>query len=360
MINKHIKSLPHHPKRVILISLILALIIGSYSYLKINKKGGDETIPNPESTTSLLSANHNLTLGFLSGGRIKSVLVKTSDTVTKGQVLAELDSGNTLGALTQAKASFQIAQNNYLKIINGATGAAVDVAKAAVHSAEVNLEEVTKQQKVLVSNAYQTLLNSSLTATSVSDNFAYYGPTVSGTYTCGKEGSYILKTYSSSGGLSVNYSGLEDGVLFLTDVPRPLGSCGLFLSSEASKMISSNIEFKIEIPNKNASNYSANNNAYLLANQNKEQAIALAQATLDQAKASLAAVVTNARPEDVGVARAQMESASGAVQIAQAAYDNTTIKAPADGTVVSVAITPGQIAIPNAPAIEFISNSEAN
>jgi multidrug resistance efflux pump len=67
--------------------------------------------------------------------------------------------------------------------------------------------------------------------------------------------------------------------------------------------------------------------------------------------------VSAARPEDVAVAQAQMDNAKGAVQIAQANLKNTIITAPADGTILSVAITPGQIAIPNAPAIEFISSS---
>ena len=99
----------------------------------------------------------------------------------------------------------------------------------------------------------------------------------------------------------------------------------------------------------------ANYNAYQVAQGTKNQAIANAQATLDQANTSLTALVAAARPEDVATAQAQMDNASGAVQIAQAAFQNTIITAPSDGTVVSVAIAPGQIATPNSPAIEFTS-----
>ena len=35
---QHIKSLPHHPKRVIVISLFLAICIGAFGYFKINQK----------------------------------------------------------------------------------------------------------------------------------------------------------------------------------------------------------------------------------------------------------------------------------------------------------------------------------
>src|ERR1035437_2611375 len=171
---QHIISLPHHPKRVIIISLIIALAIGTFYYLKINKKTLLPVVTD-NSNLSNLSENGNsslppnLTLGFLVGGRIKSVSVKAGDVVKKGQVLATLDAGNAVGVLAQARAAYETAKANYQKVINGAVGTAIDVAKAAVNTAEVNLNEITKQQNTLVANAYRTLLNSTLSATTVGD-----------------------------------------------------------------------------------------------------------------------------------------------------------------------------------------------
>src|ERR1035437_5090932 len=95
---QHIKSLPHHPKRVIIISLCIAITVGIWGYNKINQKptnlynqSDSETAANKN---SYISQNQNLTLGFLSGGRIKSVSVKSGDKVKKGDVLATLDAGN--------------------------------------------------------------------------------------------------------------------------------------------------------------------------------------------------------------------------------------------------------------------------
>jgi HlyD family secretion protein len=357
MIHKHIKSLPHHPKRVIVISLIIALIVGIFGYVEINKKTPAPIINNNSSMTEGTSSSlpQDLTLGFLASGRIKSVSVKAGDKVSKGQILATLDAGNTEGALTQAEAAYEMAKANYEKIINGATGATIDVAKTAVNTAKVNLEE-TAEQNTLVANAKNTLLNSTPMALVIGDNSGYDAPTVSGTYTCDQEGTYDLKTYYSTSGISVSYTGLEQGSFLLTDVPRPMGKCGLFLSFDKTKSLQAGIEYNVNIPNKNAPNYNANQNAYQLALTTKEQTINGAQAVLDQANASLTALVTAARPEDVATAQAQMDNAEGTVQIARAAYENTIITAPNDGTIVSVAITPGQIATANAPAIEFISN----
>jgi multidrug efflux pump subunit AcrA (membrane-fusion protein) len=356
---QHIKSLPHHPKRVIIISLVVALIIGIFGYKEINKK-----VPLPDITsgnTSITTAGgssttQDLSLGFLVGGRISSVSVKAGDKVKKGAVLATLDAENTVGALAQAQAAYETAKANYDKIINGATSTSIDVARTAVNAAQVNLDETTKQQEILVANAYNALLNSSPAAINVGDYNGYDAPTVTGAYTCANQGSYDLKTYSSTGGVSVSYTGLETGSFLLTDIPRPLGNCGLFLSFDKTKVLQGDAEFSVNIPNKNAPNYNANNDAYQLSLKTKDQAIAGAQAALDQANASLTALVTAARPEDVAAAQAQVDNAQGAVQIAQAAYNNTIITAPADGTVDSVAITPGQIATPNSPAIDFTSD----
>jgi len=309
--------------------------------------------------TDNVSTAQNLPLDFASSGKVKDILVKVGDRVTMGEVLATITPDNMDGALTQAEAAYEIAEANYQKIISGATGATIDVAKAAVNTAKVNLDEITKQQEVLVDNAFRALLNSSLQTQSVYSGAytsAYDSPTVSGTYECNQEGSYNLEIYSSSGGYSVSYSGLETGMSLLTDVPRPLGTCGLFLSFDKTKTPTSGAQFSIQIPNNSAPNYSLNNNTYQLALQNKDQAIAGAQAALDQANATLESVVTSARPEDVAIAKAQVENAQGALAL-NAAYRNTIITAPGDGTITAVYIINGQTIASNTPAIGFLESS---
>jgi multidrug efflux pump subunit AcrA (membrane-fusion protein) len=363
MLHIHIKSLPHHPKRVIIISLIIALAIGSFGYIEINKHIVPPVITN-NSDLTIGSPSQDLTLGFLAGGRINTVSVKAGDKVKKGQVLATLDAGNTQGALIQAQAAYD-------KIINGATGPTIDVAKAAVNTAQVNLDEITKQQNLLVENAYNNLLNSTLGAVPENGTDDYTPPTITGTYLLGQEGVINLNLYYSSGGASFSTSGLVNSTGMLNStIAQPIGNSGLYISLPSIEPLGNSGLYAvspsgtgtvslaegnwvINIPNKEASNYLANYNAYQLALQTKSQTIAIAQAALDQANANLTALVTAARPEDIAAAK-------GALEIAQAAYQNTIITAPSDGTIVSVAIAPGQIAIPNAPGIEFISLNSSN
>ena len=345
---KSIKSFIHQPKKVAIVSLFLAIIIGVFGYYKINKA------PVDKFTGKDITTFQNTALSFAANGKIENILVKVGDKVKSGTVLATLNSDNKDGSFIQAEANYETAKANYQKIINGATGTAVDLTKASVNSAQVNLDEITKQQETLVGNAYRTLLNSYFQAQSVSDNSAYDLPIITGTYTCQKEGTYNLKTYGSSGGISINYSGIEEGSLLLTDVPRPIGSCGLFLSFDKTKTLQAGVEYTIQIPNKNASNYNLNNNNYQLALQTKNQAIALAQASLDQAKASLNLVAISARPEDVAVANAQVENAYG-VLISNAGYRNTIILAPTDGIVEAINVKKGETIASGSPVILFSS-----
>ncbi len=359
---QHIKSLPHHPKRVIIISLIIALAVGTFGYLQINKKVATPVIPESTQSNVANLSSGNLTLGFLASGRIKSVSVKAGDTVTKGQVLAELDAGNTLGALTQAKAAYKGAQASYQKVINGATGTTIDVAKAALNTAKTNLEQVTNQQNTLVTNARRKLYSDSLVAVSDDDTRRNIIPTITGNYDGGQEGQYEIyfadfnDLYNRN---EVSFRDLEKGIAEKSDLPQKFGTKGLLIAfPEAQYYL--NDRWTVDIPNKNGANYVANLNAYQSAIQTKDQSTAVAESAMKQAEASFALAVTAARPEDVATAEAQVNSALGALQIAEAAYNNTIITAPTDGTVTSVVIAAGQIAVPNASAIELKTNNFLN
>ncbi|MEI8130642.1 MAG: biotin/lipoyl-binding protein [bacterium] len=354
-------SLIHQPKKVIAISLVIALVIGIFAYVRINRAPAytfvTATSGKISGTEGGTARQTNFGLGFLSGGRIQTVAVKTGDTVTAGQVLATLDAGNAVGVLAQAKAALASAQANYEKVINGATSPAIDVAKAAVNTAQVNFDQTSKQQDILVSNAYKNLLNSTVEAVpETNGNTDSNIPTISGSYTLGKEGIITIDTYFTGDGGYFNASGVVNasGIVSRT-VAEPIGDSGLFVKFPSS--LGSTTSWTISLPNTKAVNYLSNFNAYQNALQSKSQMVASAQATLDQAKASLAALVATARPEDVAAAKAQVDTAQGAVTIAHAAYGNTIITAPSTGTVTSVAITVGQIATPNIPVIQMVGTS---
>lgn len=274
--------------------------------------------------TGQVVSSTDLNLSWQSSGIVKRILVKEGDVVSTGQLLAEQDTSNLVTQLRNAQAGMVLAEQ-----------------RAA--ASKNNLTNVTAEQNILVSNARRNLLNSTFTAETVGDYSAYDAPTVSGTYTCDKEGTYILETYSSLGGISVNYSGLEQGTILLTDIPRPMGSCGLFLSFDKTKTLEPRVEFRIDIPNKNASNYNLNNNAYSLALQIRDTAIAGAKANVGT---------------DSLVALAQIAQAQASVDAININIQNAKLLAPSSGTITQVDIKVGELAQATKEVIKLLNIGE--
>jgi RND family efflux transporter MFP subunit len=309
----------HKPKIIIPITAVLALVIAVFFFNRVGHAPQHETaiasmatVSGDVTLASTIESATPVTLAFAQGGRVATVKVHQGQTVHAGDILATLDAGTTLGALTQAKA-------------------ALELAKAQGSNTTVSLETATAQQNVLVENAYRTLLSSSLAAEPSKIDEAH-NPTVTGTYTCDKEGSYTITPYPSSAdsGYSFRYSGLESGIGTVTfNIPQPLGTCGLFVTF-ASDFSGSTI-WTISIPNTKSPTYVANKNAY-------DAAVITREKTLADIKAALSG---NGQTSST---QAAIDAAAGAYQAALGAYQNTLITAPISGTVsfVSDALKVGQ------------------
>ncbi|MDD5720996.1 MAG: efflux RND transporter periplasmic adaptor subunit [Candidatus Pacebacteria bacterium] len=319
-------------KKIIWTIVILVLLF--LGYLIFGKKSNtsniqtvlvkQQDIQKTVLATGQVVSSTDLDLSWQSSGVVKKVLVKEGDVVHAGEVLAEQDTSDLVAQLHNAQAGLVLAQER-------------------ASSSKSNLANVTAEQNILVQNAHRTLLNSTLSVLTVGDYSGSDAPTVSGTYSCDQEGTYDLKTYGSAGGVSVNYSGLEQGSLLLTDIPRPMGNCGLFLSFDKTKTLQSGVEFKINIPNKTATNYNTNYNAYQLALQNRDTAIAGAEANVG---------VTDS------VAEAQIAQAQASVDSILIKIQNAKIIAPTSGTITQVDIKVGELAQASKEALKLLNVGE--
>lgn len=325
-------------KKVLIIFGVILLLVGGYFFIK----KGKSTITYDYGTVSRgdiqisvegsgnISTAREVDIKTQSSGQLVSFNVKPGDSVKKSQVIGQLDSRNASIQVAQAKA-------NYDKIINGITTEDSIVAKTTLDAAKKNLDQVKQQQENAVTIAKRNLLNSNISAEPV-DGSTINSPTVSGVYNCEKEGTYTIQLYPATGsGYSGNVSGLETGTLsaFLNGKPASIGTCGLSLVFDPSRSYGLSDKWQITIPNKLASSYGSNYNSYTLALQNKDNAIATAEQNLASAQASFDQKVSHARPEDVAVARASLNSA-------YLAYDNTLIKAPFSGIIGSVSVQAGE------------------
>lgn len=282
--------------------------------------------------TGQVTSKTDLNLSFNSNGIIKSLKVKVGDNVKAGQALATVDQGAQLASLTQARGALLAAQARYKKTLEGASNEEIALAQVALDQAKLT-------QDILVKNAYQNLLNSTPEALPKNVTNDYNPPTITGTYSLGKEGDIVITTYSSGSAstYSFNVSGLVTGSgNVTTTTPQPIGNSGLYIKFPAVNT-GYITDWVITIPNKKASNYLSNYNAY-------QTALSQAQSTIDQRTAELALKKAQARASDIDLAKADITTAEGQVQAAQSKYDDTILKAPADGTITRVDIKIGELA----------------
>lgn len=346
LLNKTKKRKFYQKKRFI-IPLIAIVVISIFSiFLQIEKnrknvitdfaKYSDikETIP----VTGQLVSNLDLDLSFNNSGIVKTIKVKVGDKVKAGDILATLDQGEALASLTQAKGSLAGAKAKYKKVLEGET-----LTKIYYENAKRDYEKVKEQQETLVKNAYNNVLNSTPEAVPEDGSSDYEAPVISGNYKLGKEGIIKIKFYYSIGGVAFNLSGLVEGSGSANSIiSQPLGDSGLYLN-----YLSSNIdeeEWTVEIPNKKAPDYLTNLNAYELALKTQAQALAQAQAVLDQRTAELAFDQSVSNSSALDLAKADILSAEGQVQLAQSRYENTILRAPAEGTITKIDIKIGELA----------------
>ena len=255
-------------------------------------------------SSNISSSVNSINLGFPKSGRVEQVLATVGQKVHKGDILAKISAPDAEGAINQAKG-------------------ALDLAEAEYASLNSQYASTKKQQDLIVSNTYQTLLSSGLEGIPSAQN--QNAPIISGTYTCGKEGSYIINPYASSDGdtgYSFNFSGLEKGVASVKDKNSvPLGSCGLQIKWNNINSFDDSIDWTIDIPNKKSSTYLANKNAYDLAIANREKVLSDLSTTIGSSNVKSS------------VAKAKVEAARGSYEAVLGAYQNNIITSPVDGII---------------------------
>ena len=339
-------------KKYVWVILGIIVILIGYIILKPNKNlkniiTDTAKISNLKETvlaTGQVVSDTDLDLSFNSSGIVKKLNVAVGDKVKKGQVLATLNQAQAWANLTSAKGGLDAAQATLEKTLEGSTSQQIALAEVNLKTAEQSYKDTKASQDTLVENAYHSLLNSTIEATPEGSTSNYTAPVISGTYNLSKEGQIKIDTYSSGNGTIFNVSGLTTGSGTVTNSnPQPIGDSGLYVTFPSGT--SSNINsWIINIPNKKASNYLLNYNAYQLAQKTEQGALAQAKSLIEQRKAELAVTTASARDSDVKLAEANVLTATGRYEQARAAYNNTMILAPANGTITSVDTKLGELA----------------
>ncbi len=246
---------------------VLALVV-LFSWFFIFKDDGNKletlTVQAGEfvqevSVSGKVVAAQNVDLTFPETGRVASISVKVGDTVFAGQSLAAL----ALGTLS-----------------------------SDLRAAEIDLEEVRKEQMTLVASAYRDLLSEGLAVIPSSSQNSIEAPTITGLYD-GPEGSYKVQIKHGSQATLDEHElrtfGLENtpSVEVEQDGPTPLGTRGLFISFSDDLNLYDDTSWYVDVPNTKSSSYLANYNAYQEAQRARDKAILNAEADVARNKTEI-------------------------------------------------------------------------
>ncbi len=311
------------------------------------------------SVSGIAKAQKTAELAFPTTGIVKEVFVKIGDEMKTGDPLIRLDTRALEADRMDAMASLARAEADRSELIQGPTLYAREVTDETVAGKESALQIAIANETQKITNAYQTLLSTDLTAYTDDARDDAIAPTVSGTYTCILEGTYILEMFSSSAksGYSYRLSGLENGTeSVFTNQPSPLGNCGLKIQFDESSNYSRS-QWKIDMPNKRSSFYTTNKNAYSLALVQAESTIATAENSLSLTKVEAKNSNSPARNESVSRANAALAQARANLIRIDAALDDRTLLAPFDGVVTDIDILPGETVTP-VPVVTILASDE--
>jgi HlyD family secretion protein len=333
---------------VILISLVFlgwkayGLVFGSdgesrYVTAKVTKG----TIVSSISASGQIEATNQVDLKARATGEITYIGVKPGDYVKRGKTLFAINSKTAQKAVRNAENNLESAKLDLEKFQKAPDSVDVLAIRQSTRDAENSKIQAQKD----VDLAYRNMLNSYIVATSSNTSSAQVAPTISGTYTKDKEVVINLIVYQSGTGGYFSASSVPQGIVSAsgdinTSVPVPIGDSGLYIKFNS---LTAQPNWSIEIPNKSASSYQSNYQAY-------QDALTKQKSTNDTADLTIAQNEKKIRdlyqPDELDLRAKQLavKQAEDNLTDAKADLQDYYVFAPFDGVMASVDAQLGETA----------------
>jgi HlyD family secretion protein len=353
----------------------MVLVIAAVAWYFSAGKGGaaDKTHPadGALSSSGTIEATR-LTISSEIGGRVAEVLAREGDTVQAGQALVRLDDTLLQAQLAQAQAQLELAQANYDLVV-----LSIPAEQRAQAVAAAELEKLAAQQ------ALQTLDDTAgLAAARLRQEIVQVEKALD----------QAVKRVDSLNTASdpVDIDAARAAVVLVKDkLDKARQDFKPYEKKPEDNLIRANYQAKLaEVQKRYDQTVERLNNLLgetnvldlniaeadraLLENQladaerRYEQVedgpdpddVALAQARLEAATASLAAAKAAPPQEQLALAQAQVNAAQAAVNVILAQIHKLELTAPIDGAVINRSVEPGEMAIPAAPLLSLANLSE--
>lgn len=309
-------------KRILIISCIAVLVVGSggyyayakrstaasaSSYLLGTAKVGDVT--KTVVATGSLTNKNTVNLSFGTQGKISKLNVQVGDAVKKGQVLAQLDQSSLQTQVASSQANLRSAQAKLSQLQQGLTNADRLSLQSSITRAQADLENAKRNLDLARQNADTSYLQKQV-----------------------QDASDQLSQAQS------NYDTVSKGG---DSVQIAMAKAQL---DQANKNYSSAIAAQ-------SNTTSAQTQVF-----NAENSLRSAQAAYDSAVAQLSSKQQPASEADIAQAQAQVEQAQAQLASSQSNLAQATMTAPFDGTVAAVTPHEGEQVNGNAAVMTLTSS----
>ena len=294
-------------KRIIGIALLVVLLFAGFlafsNYAASGARPMSAAAATPiKKTSNVVSAEgmvvpvQRATLAFKTGGRVVEILIHEGDNVKAGAVLARLDDTTFKGQVAQAETALNVAQKQLAQLRAGGSSADRQAARDAVAAARAQYAKVK--------------------AGPTADELALLKANLDGVQAALSQAQF---RYDRIGGAANPFG---------SAAPESLALQQAFIYLNAA-----------QAAYRNATSHPT------------ESELQTAQAAITQAESALAHL--DATPEALALAQAQVDQAQAALDLARTAAQDAVLIAPFDGTVAVTTIDTGQVVAPGTPAITF-------
>ena len=280
-------------------------------------------------------------------GRIDKVAVSEGDRVRAGQTLLALDDASARAGVAQAQAALDAAQANHALLLADPSEATVRQAQAAVDAAQATLnglkaqpraETVTQAESNWISA--QATLDALLSGPSESDleaaqlrieeaRGALWAAQATRDATCGSRALAESQCDSAEAGVLVAESAVQQAKLALRTLEEGAADEAITQARQAVRAA----EAQRDLAREPLTSHDLN----------------VAQAQVEQAQATLDALLADPSQERVAASQALVAQAEAGLQTAQTQLAMLTISAPIDGTLIDLSAYDGQWLAPGQP-----------
>lgn len=366
-------------KKGVTITVAIVVVVGAiyffwlksnsspYQFVRVTRGTITEVVSVTGNTTPIQS----LDLSFPTGGTIAAVYKNAGDTVHAGDVLERLDTSGLQAQLAQAQATVQAAQATLAGLQAGPTPQAIQVAQAAVTTAEQTLANTYTSIPNALTDAYAkandavynqvgTFYNNgdsnnpqlvfSLNDPQVSNDADTQRVRVGNELTAWQAEIATLTASSSSLSTSTLSQYLESAAAHLSVVTTMLNTDATAVVDATGLSTSAAATYKDDV----ASAITEVSSAATAINT-IQQNIAAQQTAVAQAQAQLAQTLAGSTPQAIAAQEAQVASAQANVQSIQVNIANATLSSPINGVVTTQNAKVGQIAVAGQTMTSIIS-----